>query len=118
MSRIPVRLTRRLVLQAPRRDLPYSSSGAAAAADGFGQRNVHFQWQGDNGSAASGVTATVGDDDIISMGGSNAEKAIRYLYHTRSYLVKAGKSPGSCQVAMKSPGSPVSIVTGLVVLQW
>ncbi len=62
------------------------------------------------------MTATVGDDDILSMGGSNAEKAIRYLYHTRSYLVKAGKSPGSCQVAMKSPGSPVSIVTGLVVL--
>ena len=64
------------------------------------------------------MTATVGDDDIISMGGSNAEKAIHYLYHTRSYLVKSGKSPGSCQVARKSLGSPVSIVTVLVVLQW
>jgi hypothetical protein len=52
------------------------------------------------------------------MGGSNAEKAIHYLYHTRSYLVKSGKSPGSCKVARKSLGSPVSIVTGLVVLQW
>ena len=28
-------------------------------------------------TAASGVTATVGDDDIISMGGSNVEMAIR-----------------------------------------
>ena len=38
MSSIPVRSTRRLVLQAPRQDLPYSSSGAAAAADGCGRR--------------------------------------------------------------------------------
>jgi hypothetical protein len=38
MSSIPVRSTRRLILQMPRRDLPYSSIGAAAAADGCGRR--------------------------------------------------------------------------------
>ncbi len=36
MSSIPVHSTHRLILQAPKRDLQYSSSGAAAAADGCG----------------------------------------------------------------------------------
>ena len=75
MSSIPVRLTCRLVLQAPRWDLPYSSSGVAAAA-GRLWTTATFDFNGRGTTAASGVTVTVGDDDIISMGGSNVEMAI------------------------------------------
>ena len=37
---------------------------------------VTFYFNCRGATAASGVTATVGDDDIISMGVSNAEMAI------------------------------------------
>jgi hypothetical protein len=61
--------------------------------------------------AASGVTATVGDDDIISMGGSNAEMAIHWLYPTTLSVGEAGKI---WEVARKLPGSPFSIFSQLL----
>jgi len=77
MSSIPVRSTRRLILQMPRRDLPYSSIGARCRGGSRWLRTtVTFYFNGRGATAASGVTATVGDDDIISMGRSNVEMAI------------------------------------------
>ena len=75
-------------------DAPPRPAGAQAGPVVFVQRRrggsrrlrttATFAFNGRGTTAASGVTATVGDDDITSMGRSNAEKAIPYLYHTRS----------------------------------
>ncbi len=77
-------------------------------------------FNGRGATAASGVTAMVGDDDIISIGGSNSEMALFASFSpTTSSLGEASKiwevARMSPEVARTSPGSPVSIVTGLVV---
>ena len=54
------------------------------------QTTVTFYFNGRGATAASGVTATVGDDDIKSMGGSNAEMVIHYFI-LLLYLGEVGK---------------------------
>jgi hypothetical protein len=70
-------------------DAPPRSAGAQAGPAVFFQRRrrgsqwlwmmAMFAFNCRVTTAASGVTATVGDDDIKSMGGGNAEMAIRFL---------------------------------------
>ena len=77
-------------------------------------------------AAALGATAVAvrDDDNNISMGGGgNAELFIvaiclSYYYFIQRKQAKSSKWPGSGQevTSRKSSGSPVSIVTGLIVL--